>query len=243
VIGKIVLDPNHRPVDYKSPLGTQLRRTIVEVLVKFFQKPGFIDSATEMLNALRDERTVPITEPVSPAAEISESASDVDSSSYSASSSSSDSDTVSQIPMKRKMRNEGTKSKHRRKHNSQEGQVKRLKTAAAAGVTPLQEAEMLFQRVEQGLPLSPTPNTTPQHEPGPKGKKKKGSNGPKRTKTSEKGGFGGNMVPPSSSVASDENFQLLDLSSAMPESTSNQVSPSVYPGPSADLQKTGINVT
>jgi hypothetical protein len=54
VIGKIIIDPRHRPVDYKSPLGQQLRRSIAEILVQIHQKPMFVDTVEELLTA-RDE--------------------------------------------------------------------------------------------------------------------------------------------------------------------------------------------
>ncbi len=54
VVAKIILDPRHRPVDYKSPLGQQLRRSIAEKLIGIHQKPMFVDTAEEVLSA-RDE--------------------------------------------------------------------------------------------------------------------------------------------------------------------------------------------
>ncbi len=61
-VGKIVILLNHNPVDYKSPLGQQLRRVIAEKLVFLHQKLVLIDSAEELLSD-RDEVVIFVHQP------------------------------------------------------------------------------------------------------------------------------------------------------------------------------------
>ncbi len=110
-VAKIVLDPKHRPVDYKNPLGSQLRRSIADVLVKLFQKPSFIDTAEEILAS--SERTVPVTNPQ--AAAMSSSVFDSSDSSVSSEPESSSSTVAASAAGSRKRKLKAPKKKNKKK--------------------------------------------------------------------------------------------------------------------------------
>jgi hypothetical protein len=109
-IGKVVLDANHRPVNYKNPLGTQLCRGIAGILVKLHQKPAFIDTAEEVLSNRSSERTVPVTQQP-PQHNAPDSDSSVGSSPNSDSGSSSSQDAVASSPAETQTRKRKRKMK------------------------------------------------------------------------------------------------------------------------------------
>lgn len=152
-IGKVVLDPNHHPVNFRNPLGTQLRRGIAEVLVNIHQKPAFIDTVEDFHPSA--ERTVPVTEPARVMSDTEDSKT-VRSSPEPESSSDSSSFSAQPSPekptRKRKMKSKQrrppakTSTNKRRQPNSLK-RPKMVEDALAAAVS-------LFKHVDAGLPLT-----------------------------------------------------------------------------------------